>query len=62
MLDLWKEEKRFKDFINYDKVEKMKGFGGIRNEEDYLITESGSRMLGKKIAVTAEEVEHERNF
>ena len=30
---------------------------GIRNEEDYLITENGARLLGKKIPVRAEEVE-----
>ena len=32
-------------------------FGGIRNEEDYLITETGARRLGKKIPLTPDEVE-----
>lgn len=57
LIDLWKSEKKFTDFINYDKVEEYRHFGGIRNEEDYLITESGSRRLGKKIPLTPDEVE-----
>ena len=57
LIDLWKGEKKFKDFINYDKVEEYRNFGGIRNEEDYLITETGARRLGKKIPLTPEEVE-----
>ena len=40
-----------------DKVEEYRNFGGIRNEEDYLITETGARRLGKKIPLTPEEVE-----
>ena len=57
LIDLWKGEKKFKDFINYDKVEEYRNFGVIRNEEDYLITETGARRLGKKIPLTPEEVE-----
>ena len=38
-------------------VEEYRNFGGIRNEEDYLITETGARRLGKKIPLTPEEVE-----
>lgn len=57
LIDLWKAEGRFKEFINYDELEKWRHFGGIRNEEDYLITADGSRRLGKKIPLTTEEVE-----
>ena len=57
LIDLWKGEKKFTEFINYDKLETYKDFGGIRNEEDYLITENGSRRLGKKIPLTTDEVE-----
>ena len=56
LIDLWKSEKRFVDFINYDQLEAYRNFGGLRNEEDFLITETGSRRLGKKIPLTAEEV------
>ncbi len=57
LIDLWRGQGRFADFINYDKVEEYRHFGGIRNEEDYLITETGARRLGKKIPLTPEEVE-----
>ena len=57
LIDLWRGEKKFMDFIDYDKVEEYRNFGGIRNEEDYLITETGARRLGKKIPLTPEEVE-----
>lgn len=57
LIDMWRKEKKFTDFINYDKVEEYRHFGGIRNEEDYLITENGARRLGKKIPLTPDEVE-----
>jgi len=57
LMDLWRGEKKFTEFINYDKLETYKDFGGIRNEEDYLITETGARRLGKKIPLTTDEVE-----
>ena len=57
LIDMWKAKKKFTDFINYEIVETYKDFGGIRNEEDYLITETGARRLGKKIPLTPEEVE-----
>ncbi len=57
LIDQWKAEKRFEPFINYDKVESYKDFGGLRNEEDFLITETGYRLLGKPIPKTIEDVE-----
>lgn len=57
LIDMWKAEKKFADFINYDKLEEYRDFGGIRNEEDFLITETGARLLGKKIPLTTDEVE-----
>lgn len=57
LIDLWKSERRFDNFINYDKLETFRDFTGLRNEEDYLITENGCRRLGKKIPLTIEEVE-----
>lgn len=38
LIDLWKSEGRFREYINYEQLEMWKGFGGLRNEEDYLIT------------------------
>ncbi len=57
LIDLWHGQKKFTEFINYDKVEEYRTFGGIRNEEDYLITETGARRLGKYIPLTPDEVE-----
>ena len=59
LIDLWRSEHKFTEFLNYDKLETYKGFSGIRNEEDYLITEDGARLLGKKIPLHAEDVEKE---
>jgi Xaa-Pro aminopeptidase len=61
LIDMWKAEKRFADFINYDKVEQYKDFGGLRNEEDFLITKNGARLLGKPIPKTIEDVESQRS-
>ena len=58
LIDQWRAEKKHTDFINYDAVESFKDFGGIRLEDDILITPEGSRFLGdKKIPITIEEVE-----
>lgn len=62
LIDLWKSEKRHEQFLNYNKIEEYRGFGGIRNEEDFVITETGARLLGKPLAKTIEEVEYERTF
>lgn len=57
LIDLWRKENKFAEFINYDKVETYKDFSGIRNEEDYLITANGARLLGKKVPLHTHEVE-----
>jgi len=49
LIDLWRSEGRHKKFINYDLLETYKDFGGIRLEDDILITETGNRVLGKQI-------------
>lgn len=62
LIDQWRAEKKHTDFINYDAIESFKDFGGIRLEDDILITPEGSRFLGeKKIPITIEEVEHIMN-
>ncbi len=57
LIDQWKAEHKFEQFIDYGKVESYRGFGGIRIEDDVLITASGSRILGSPIPKTAQEVE-----
>ena len=59
LIDLWRSEHKFTEFLDYDTLETYKDFSGIRNEEDYLITEDGARLLGKKIPLHAEDVEKE---
>jgi len=59
LIDIWKKENKFAEFINYNKVEEYRNFGGIRLEDDILITETGSRILGeKRIPITVEEIEN----
>lgn len=49
LIDLWRSQGLHKDFINYNLVETYKDFGGIRLEDDLLITEDGNRVLGKEM-------------
>jgi len=58
LIDIWKAEKKFTEFINYDKVDEYRDFGGIRIEDDILVTETGCRVLGKPIPKTVVEIEN----
>jgi Xaa-Pro aminopeptidase len=58
LIDQWRAEGLHKDFLNYDIIDTFKDFGGIRLEDDILITPEGSRFTGeKRIPITIEEVE-----
>lgn len=48
LIDSWKASGHCKDFINYEMLETYKDFGGIRIEDDLLITSDGCRFLGEK--------------
>lgn len=48
LIDLWRKEGHCKEFLNFDLLEQYKDFGGIRIEDDLLITEDGCRFLGQK--------------
>ncbi len=61
LIDLWQSEGRFNDFLNWTEIQKFRNFGGIRNEEDFLVTETGYRLLGKSKPKSVEEVENIRN-
>ena len=57
LIDKWQAEKTNADFINFDKVNEYRNFGGIRIEDDILVTETGGRILGERVPVTPEEIE-----
>lgn len=57
LIDKWQAEGINKDFINFDKVNEYRGFGGVRLEDDILVTDTGSKIIGKRIPITPEEVE-----
>ncbi len=57
LISQWKKENKFTAFINYNKVEEYIGFGGIRLEDDILVTADGNRLIGKRIPITIDEVE-----
>ena len=59
LIDKWKAEGTCRDFINFDALDAYRSFGGIRIEDDLLITENGARLLGsKRLPRTVEEVEN----
>ncbi len=62
LIDKWKAENINAEFLNFDVIEKYKDFGGIRLEDDVLITADGARFMGHKhIPVSIEEVENFMN-
>lgn len=48
LIDNWRASGHCADFLNFDKLETYKDFGGIRLEDDLLITDSGCRFLGEE--------------
>jgi len=57
LYEQWKADNKFTNFINYEKVADYLDFGGIRIEDDVLITKDGYRILGQPIPKTISEVE-----
>jgi len=61
LIQQWKQENKLDQFINYATVETYLDFGGVRIEDDVLITDTGSQVLGTPIPKTVEEVEQTMN-
>ncbi len=61
LIDQWQAENKFSNFLNYEKINTYKDFGGIRIEDNILVTKDGHQILGPRIPKTIKEVEAERN-
>jgi len=57
LIDRWKANNKNSQYINYDLVEAYRDFGGIRIEDDVLVTDTGYRVLGRKIPKTISDLE-----
>jgi len=57
LIDKWRAERRALDFVAYDRLEAYRGFGGVRIEDDILVTQDGVRVLGRPIPKAAAQVE-----
>lgn len=58
LIEKFKKEGTGKDYINFAKLEQYYDFGGIRLEDDVLVTADGARRLGhKRLPITPEELE-----
>lgn len=56
LIDKMRSEGKFLDFIHYDKLEKFRNFGGVRIEDNILVTDKGHRLLGKSIPKTPADI------
>ncbi|WP_297092005.1 aminopeptidase P family protein [uncultured Draconibacterium sp.] len=57
LIDKWKAEGINRDFINFEKVNEYRDFGGIRLEDDILVTETGAEIIGERVPISPDEVE-----
>jgi Xaa-Pro aminopeptidase len=57
LIDRWKAEQKNAAFINYELLNDYRTFGGIRIEDNFVITENGSKKLGKPLPKKPEEIE-----
>ncbi|MFK8057676.1 MAG: aminopeptidase P family protein [Saprospiraceae bacterium] len=59
LIDQWKANRHNTEYIDFAKLEEYRSFGGLRNEEDFLITSTGYELLGKPKPKTIADVEAE---
>ncbi len=57
LIEQWRAQKKHAAFVRYERVEKLRGFGGIRIEDDVLVLSRGARVLGPAIPKAAADVE-----
>ncbi|MBN2165720.1 MAG: aminopeptidase P N-terminal domain-containing protein [Marinilabiliaceae bacterium] len=56
LIDLWQAENKFNQFLNWEKINSYRNMGGYRNEENFVITCTGYKRLGKLKPKTVEEI------
>ena len=56
LIDDWRSRRHCADFLEFDELGRWKDFGGVRNEEDYLVTATGARRLGPRKPQTEAEI------
>ena len=58
LIEQWKREGTDKGFVNYEKLADYYNFGGIRLEDDILVTENGARRLGsQRLPIKSSDIE-----
>lgn len=57
LIEQWRAEGRHNQFINYSEVSRFLDFGGIRLEDDLLLTAEGNQLLGRPLPLGPDEVE-----
>lgn len=57
LIEKWKSQNKFTEFINYNALEPYMNFGGVRLEDDILITSDGRKVLGNPIPKSVSDVE-----
>ncbi|MBR1678213.1 MAG: aminopeptidase P N-terminal domain-containing protein [Bacteroidales bacterium] len=59
LIEQWKREGTGRGFVQFDKLESYYDFGGIRLEDDVLVTENGARRLGPhRLPIQPDDVEN----
>ena len=57
LIDQFKQQRKFEQYMNYDIIDQYRDFGGIRIENDYVITDVSSKLLGAPLATSAADIE-----
>jgi Xaa-Pro aminopeptidase len=57
LIDKWLAEKKHAQYIDYDRVKKYRDFGGVRIEDNVLVTKDGHRVLGESIPKKVDDIE-----
>ena len=57
LINSWSQQGKYQNFVDYSRLQRYKGFGGIRVEEDFVITDIGAKKLGKHLPITISDIE-----